>query len=265
MRSLLFSVVALAGCGSSAQKTIDEFPVTVIARFEDGRPAPGASCSAPGTKGVRTGPDGKATFRIYGSDGEQVRVAIVPPEGYRVIKADLEVPLRRGIPLGGGDEQPIPVQREVTFAPTQRTYAIMVRTDGRLGLPIETYGKPVAATNEQGVALFMYRGVPGTELEVRVLTANAPNLKPANPRKTFLLPDHDDAFVFRQAFKEEDVRGARRRPAVAPERGGSPVPIRRPRKGSPGGDDGAAPAPERPQKPEKREAPTDEPKGPMRL
>ncbi len=262
MRAPLALTLVFAACGGGAQKTIDEFPVTVIARFEDGRPAPGASCSAPGTTRVRTGPDGKATFRIYGSDGEQVRLSILAPDGHRVIKADLEVPLRRGIPLGGGEEQPIPVQREVTFAPTQRTYAIMVRTDGRLGLPIETYGKPVAATNEQGVALFMYRGVPGTELEVRVLTANAPNLKPANPRKTFLLPDHDDAFVFRQAFKEEDVRGTKRRPTPAADRGGSPVPIKRLKKGTATGEDGA-PAPEK--KPERKEAPTDEPKGPMRL
>jgi len=257
----LWVILAVAACGGSGQKAIDEFPVTVLARFEDGRPAPGASCSAPGTTRVRTGPDGKATFRIYGSDGETVRVAIVPPEGHRVLKADLEVPLRRGIPLGGGDEQPIPVQRDVTFAPTQRTYAVMVRTDGRLGLPIETYGKAVAATNEQGVALFMYKGVPGTELEVRVLTANAPNLKPANPRKTFLLPDHDDAFVFRQGFKEEDVRGAKRRPPPAPPaRTGSPVPIKRPKK-VPAGEEGS-PAPE---KPEKKEPPGDEGKGPMRL
>jgi hypothetical protein len=264
---IALAAIVLIPVAAYAAKGPDEFPVTVIARFEDGRPAPGALCSAAGASNVRTGADGRATFRIYGSDGEQARLEIKPPEGYRLApKADLDVPLRRGIPLGGGDEQPIPVSREITFAPKLRTYAIMVRTDGRSGLPVETYGKAMAATNEQGVAIFTYKGVPGTELEVRLLTAGQVNLKPANPRRTFTLPDHDDAFVFRQAFKEEDVRMVRKparsgaTPAVgAPPRSGPGAFQRKPKRtgGEEGGDD--PPAEKKPA------APADEGKGPMRL
>ena len=85
------------------------------------------------------------------------------------------------------------------FSPLVRQYAVLVRV-GVPGLDVETFGTRQAVTNTKGVAMFLYQGAPGDELQVKVNTAEHPELRPQNPTASFLLGPRSEAYVVKEKF-----------------------------------------------------------------
>jgi hypothetical protein len=50
------------------------------------------------------------------------------------------------------------------------------------------------------VALFLYEGAPGDELQVKLDTDGHPELRPQNPQQSFLLATRSEAYLFKEHF-----------------------------------------------------------------
>ena len=107
--------------------------------------------------------------------------------------------LRRLGDIEGGGGHPLPIEHVVKFAPLQRQYAVLVRA-GIAGLPVETFGTQQAVTNDKGVAMFLYEGTPGDELQVKLVTDARPDLMPRNPTQSFLLATRSEAYLVKEHF-----------------------------------------------------------------
>jgi hypothetical protein len=144
-------------------------------------------------------------MHVPGTDSLRLPVKVVPPGGLRVVRQPKEVVLHVLTPLSGGEPQPQPVSIDLTLAPERRTYVVAVLAELKkgtpvAGLPVIVSGAARGTTNEAGVAHIEYESPPGAEIAVRLDTSGQPRLQPANPSMPFVLPDRDDALVFRKEF-----------------------------------------------------------------
>ncbi len=185
-------VLFATGCGGNDAP----YAVVIHARSDDGESLPGLAVTLAGTALGRTDAHGDLSVGLRGKEGARVAVVVETPAGYRVKGALPELVLRR---LRGIDGALLPVEATVALAPLVRQYAVAVRV-GVPDLPVETFGTPQTITNSKGVALFLYRGTPGDELQVRIATASHPELRPQNPLTSFVLGDHPDAYVVKEKF-----------------------------------------------------------------
>ena len=71
---------------------------------------------------------------------------------------------------------------------------------GVAGIPVETFGTQQAVTNDKGVAMFLYEGTPGDELQVKLVTDGHPDLMPRNPTESFLLASRSEAYLVKERF-----------------------------------------------------------------
>jgi hypothetical protein len=71
---------------------------------------------------------------------------------------------------------------------------------GMPGIPVETFGTQQAVTNAKGVAMFLYEGTPGDELQVKLVTDGRPDLMPRNPTQSFLLATRSEAYLVKEHF-----------------------------------------------------------------
>ncbi len=110
-----------------------------------------------------------------------------------------------------------PVEHIIRLTPTERLYAVLVRA-GIPQLPVEARGVQQAVTDASGVAAFLYRGAPGAELKVRLVTSSRPELRPRNPSFSFVLAPHPEAYVVRERFAKRHRNGARRLRRAGPRR-----------------------------------------------
>jgi hypothetical protein len=76
---------------------------------------------------------------------------------------------------------------------------VLVRA-GVPGIPVETFGTQKAVTNGKGVAMFLYEGTPGDELQVKLVTDGRPDLMPRNPTQSFLLATRSEAYLVKEHF-----------------------------------------------------------------
>jgi len=76
---------------------------------------------------------------------------------------------------------------------------VLVRV-GVPGIPVETFGTQQAVTNGKGVAMFLYEGTPGDELQVKLVTDGRPDLLPRNPTESFLLATRSEAYLVKEHF-----------------------------------------------------------------
>lgn len=184
-----------AGCAEEEGR----FPVVVVTMTDDGQPLPDLPVVIGKTPAGKTDADGKLKLKVRGREGSRIAVSVATPAGYRPASTGTGVVLRRLTDIEGGGSRPLPIEHVVKFAPLQRQYAIMVRTDAP-GLPVETFGTRQAVTNEKGVAIFLYEGTPGDELQVKVVTDGRPDLKPQNPTQSFLLATRSEAYLVKEHF-----------------------------------------------------------------
>jgi hypothetical protein len=192
--ALLLSALA-AGCAEEEGK----FPVVVTTETDDGQPLPDLPVTIGKTPAGKTDATGKLKMRVVGKEGARVAVTVATPKGYRPASTSSAVVLRRLGDIEGGGGRPLPIEHVVKFAPLQRQYAVLVRA-GMAGIPVETFGTQQAVTNDKGVAMFLYEGTPGDELQVKLVTDGHPDLLPRNPTQSFLLATRSEAYLVKEHF-----------------------------------------------------------------
>jgi hypothetical protein len=195
MRALVAVLLLAVGCAEEEGR----FPVVVTTMTDDGQPLPDLPVVIGKTPGGKTDADGKLKIRVRGREGARIPVSVATPPGYRAASTSSGIVLRRLTDIEGGSGRPLPIEHVVKFSPLQRQYAIMIRTDAP-GLTIETFGTKQAVTNGRGVAIFLYEGTPGDELQVKVVTDGRPDLKPQNPTQSFLLATRSEAYLVKEHF-----------------------------------------------------------------
>jgi hypothetical protein len=190
----LVALLAAAGCTEEESR----FPVDVSTMTDDGQPLADLPVTVGKTPAGRTDASGHLKMRVVGREGARVAITIPTPKGYRATSSANAVILRR---LGGieGNGHPLPIEHVVKFSPLQRQYAVLVRA-GISGIPIETFGTQQAITNDKGVAMFLYEGTPGDELQVKLVTDGRPDLMPRSPTQSFLLAPRSEAYLVKEHF-----------------------------------------------------------------
>ncbi len=192
------AVAAVAGCAGCAEEE-GRFPVVVSTETDDGQPLPDLPVTVGRTPAGRTDASGKLKMRVVGKEGARVTISVETPKGYRAASTSNAVVLRRLGGIDGTSGHPLPIEHVVKFAPLQRQYAVLVRT-GIPGIPVETFGTQQAVTNGKGVAMFLYEGTPGDELQVKLVTDGRPDLLPRNPTQSFLLATRSEAYLVKEHF-----------------------------------------------------------------
>jgi hypothetical protein len=201
MRALLVAAVVLAATALASGCTEEEarFPVVVTTQTDDGQPLGDLPVFVGKTPAGKTDATGKLAMRVVGKEGARVVITVPVPKGYRAASTASAVILRRLNDIGGTSGRPLPIEHVVKFTPLQRQYAVMVRA-GIAGIPIETFGTKQAVTNDKGVAMFLYEGTPGDELQVKLVTDARPDLMPRNPSQSFLLAMRSEAYLVKEHF-----------------------------------------------------------------
>ena len=193
-------VLAALGAGCAGERPLDRYRVTFEV-YSDLLPLPGAQISVRSHDLARTDAEGAARLELTGHDGTVIPVIVRCPAGTRGPEAAIEVTLRtlqvidqtvaaRGI-----------VQR-VNCPPEDRTVAVVVRTNGRPGIPIVWQGREISRTDTAGVASLTFRVHPAQPIQLALATTDFPTLRPQSPTGQFLAPDADDVFVWTQDFEE---------------------------------------------------------------
>jgi hypothetical protein len=210
MRALLL-LTLLAGCAEDKTR----FPVVISAVSDDGTPIPDLPITIGRIPAGVTDGEGKLRARVSGREGQKILVETTPPEGYKLASTSMMLVLRRmaDIESGGGKL----LEFTVKLAPLQRKYAVLVRA-GVAGLPVETFGTQQAVTNSKGVAMFLYTGAPGDELQVKISTASRPDLRPQNPQSSFLLAQKSEAYVVKEQFSAVKPPAKKKPKHVGPKR-----------------------------------------------
>ncbi len=193
------------------------FPVVVTTETDDGQPLADLPVTVGKTPAGWTDASGKLKMRVVGKEGARVTVTVATPKGYRPASTENAVVLRRLSDIEGGGGRPLPIEHVVKFAPLQRQYAVLVRTDAP-GLPIETFGTRQAVTNDKGVAMFLYEGTPGDELQVKLVTDARPDLRPQNPTQSFLLAQRSEAYLVKEHFATTKKEHKKKPARVGPKR-----------------------------------------------
>jgi hypothetical protein len=194
--AMLVAGLALAAFGCTEEE--GKFPVVVTTETDDGQPLPDLPVTIGKTPAGKTDASGKLKMRVVGKEGARVAITVDTPKGYRAASTSDAVVLRR---LGGidGTGHALPIEHVIKFSPLQRQYAVLVRA-GVAGIPVETFGTQQAVTNGKGVAMFLYEGTPGDELQVKLVTDGHPDLLPRNPTQSFLLATRSEAYLVKERF-----------------------------------------------------------------
>lgn len=195
MRWLLLAALLLPACAEQEGR----FPVVVTTETDDGQPLPELLVTVGKTPAGKTDAGGKLRMRVVGKEGARVAITVATPKGYRAASTANAVVLRRLADIEGGSGRPLPIEHVVKFTPLQRQYAVLVRA-GLPGIPVETFGTQQAVTNAKGVAMFLYEGTPGDELQVKLVTDARPDLMPRNPTQSFLLAARSEAYLVKEHF-----------------------------------------------------------------
>lgn len=192
--ALAAALIGGAGCTDDNGK----FPVIISTLTDDGQPLPDLPVTVGRRPAGHTDADGKLRIRIVGREGAKIAIRVATPKGYRAVGGSDGVVLRRLVDVEGGG-RPLPIEYAVKFAPLQRQYAVMVRA-GVPGLTVEAFGTKQAVTNDKGVAIFLYDGTPGDELQVKLNTDARPDLRPQNPVESFVLAARSEAYLVKEHF-----------------------------------------------------------------
>jgi hypothetical protein len=213
--ALSLALIAHAGCAEPEAR----FPVVITALTDDGKPVAELAVTLGHAAAGRTDGAGKLALRVVGKEGQRVVVTVAVPAGWRLASPLEPLVLRKLAELEGGAQRPLPIEYGVKLAPLVREYAVLVRA-GVAGLPVEAFGARQAVTNSRGVAMFLYRGAPGDELQVKLSTVDHPELRPQNPTASFLLAARSEAYVVKEHFAMvKPLPPPRRRPVhLGPKR-----------------------------------------------
>lgn len=204
----VFVGVALPACGEEPPPPLHH--VTFQAYEDPGVPLAGVGLAVDGRELGRTDAAGELEVDLRGEDGSTLPVRVTCPPGHRPTDDALQLKLRRFQRLDPEQaEQGIEVR--VQCPPAERTAVVVVRAERGHDLPVRVEGRPVAHTNEKGVAHLVRSGPPGSSFEVVLDTEDRPRLKPKSPSRRFVLEDRDQILLLEQDFVEDEPKRRRRR------------------------------------------------------
>jgi hypothetical protein len=215
MKTFALAVFVLLAAGCSEEE--GRFPVVITTETDDGQPLADLPVSVGKTAAGKTDAAGKLKLRVVGKEGTRVAITVATPKGYRAVSTASAVVLRRLSDIEGGSGRPLPIEHVVKFAPLQRQYAVLVRA-GVAGIAVETFGTKQAVTNDKGVAMFLYEGTPGDELQVKLVTDGHPDLQPKNPMQSFLLATRSEAYLVKEHFATAKKAAHKKHGPVGPKR-----------------------------------------------
>ena len=215
MKALALTMLVLAAAGCAEEE--GRFPVVITTETDDGQPLADLPVTVGRTPAGKTDAAGKLKMRVVGREGARLAITVATPKGYRPASTANAVVLRRLSDIEGGSGRPLAIEHVVKFTPLQRQYAVMVRA-GIAGIAVETFGTKQAVTNDKGVALFLYEGTPGDELQVKLVTDGRPDLQPKNPMQSFLLAARSEAYLVKEHFAVAKKAVHKKHGPVGPKR-----------------------------------------------
>jgi hypothetical protein len=147
---------------------------------------------------------GRFVAKLKGPEGRIARVEIECPKGWLARSGNYrELPIRFVRPIASSGLLQVPMEARFECARKNRKVVLLVRTNGRSGLPIRALGRRVATTDREGVAQTIFEGEPGEEFEVSIDTTNSPTLRPSMPNRRLTIPSDSQILVFDQKFEEK--------------------------------------------------------------
>jgi hypothetical protein len=203
--AFVLAAVVAVGC---APEEPERFDVRVTASSDEGQPLEGVAVKVDDVVIGITDAAGHLGMALPGPEGRRVTVAVETPPGYRGGEQTRSIVLDRLVRRA--DETRAPLEVETQFAPSQRSYVLLVDV-GMAGLPVEIFGVKKATTNSEGVAMLTVPGVPGDDLQVRVTRGARADLLPGFVAHSFTLPDHASVCVLDGRFTQVKRAAARAR------------------------------------------------------
>lgn len=209
---LALPLLAVLACAEEPPPHHD-FEVGFLAADDRGRPLAGVTVALAGESVGVTADDGQLRRRLRAIDGHRVRVEAGCPDGHLEAELSGELVLRALRRLDEPDAI-TSLTLSITCPRAERRAAVVVRADGRAGLPVVVDGVPRAVTDASGVAHLALPVAPHRSLRIALDTSAAPRLRPQSPQRVFTLGEADEVFVFDQPF---ETRRKRRKRRPAPE------------------------------------------------
>jgi hypothetical protein len=175
----------------------EPFQISFRVESDPGKAVAGATISRANQILATTGPDGRATSKLPGVEGEITDVAVTCPEGFQTPTKPINIRLTRL-----ADKSKVP-EYAVQCPPSMRRVVIAVRADNGPRLPVMYLEKQITQTDAAGAASFALEVPPGSQFTVALSTADRKDMKPINPSKLFVVSQQDDVFLFDQKFEIE--------------------------------------------------------------
>ncbi len=214
-------ICTLASCSSPSSKRAE---VQLMARVTDdyGEPFSGAVVQIGDAHG-KSDRNGNFETTSWAPEGSPVRAKVVCPPDHRPVGGHAKTITVRHLRSIGGDNPGLS-HLEIHFVcePTVRQHVLIVRTDGRPGLPVMVTGTHAMTTNEDGLAAHVVSGAPGDEIMVVIDTSQQPGLRPDRPSRRMVLPGRSRFLIFDQNFEVKKTparkKKKRRKARVGPRR-----------------------------------------------
>jgi hypothetical protein len=194
-------LASVASC--KQQPEVKRYRVTFEVRV-DRAPAVGARLVINGRPVKNTDEQGNAQLLLPGEDGTTYQVNVLCPPGTTRPDTPVNVTLRT-LELADQAAAQRGIVQTVQCTPIERTLGVVVRTDGQSNVPIFWQNREIGRTDQGGVAHLTFRVRPQTPVQLELRTTELPQLRPENPRQSFMIAENDDVQVWDQTFQVEQA------------------------------------------------------------
>lgn len=208
-RRAVVAMAALVTMACGEPEPVEQFPFRFEAR-SDGAPVEDATIRIGGTAVGSTDASGVLDVTLEGRSGRTLPLLVDCPSAHRNPGDLRPITLQHLRRL----DEPDVIQRvrvRVECPPRTRAAIVLVRTPGHAGVPVLVDGTERARTDADGLAHIALRLEPHTTIEVALRTDHLADLLPRNPSRVYLVPDHDELFVFDQELTPTHTTRRRRR------------------------------------------------------
>ncbi len=202
MRIALLTLLATLGCQGNKE---EPFRLMFASESDPGQPLGGVRVTVDDAPIGETAANGFLEVSLDEKPGTRLVLGANCPDGYQQARLVPTLTLRRLRSLASGPDAG-QLRVPITCAPTHRTAALVVRAEGRAGVPIVVNGRELARTDKNGVAHVAIRSLPYDNLRVVLDTRTFPSLMPQDPELSFQIGESDEIFIFDQAFIDKPVR-----------------------------------------------------------
>jgi hypothetical protein len=173
------------------------FPVMIRVESDPGVPMPGAQLTRKDQPLGVTGPDGKFSAVLQGTEGDVQEVKVVCPQGFESPTRPIQISLRRL-------SENRPAEYSAYCPPNVRRVVVVIRAENGPFIPIVHLNQVIGRTDASGAATFLANVKPNDQLEFTLLTSNDETFKrhhPQDPKVGYLVQPQDEVVVLTQEFK----------------------------------------------------------------